>query len=100
MDYQLFNLENVSWKLYPVSQPRETLSVTNVRESIRLNHILPSVFESVDHVPPNFPNSSHPAQLCSFEGNAAVIHMINEGRSPNPRHVTRTHRVDLDWLFD
>ena len=25
--------------------------------------------------------------------------MINKGRSPNQRHVTRTHRVDLDWLF-
>ena len=26
--------------------------------------------------------------------------MIVKGRSPNLRHVGRTHRVDLDWLFD
>ena len=26
--------------------------------------------------------------------------MIVKGRSPNLRHVDRTHRVDLDWLFD
>ncbi len=28
-----------------------------------------------------------------------MIQMINKGQSPNLRHVTRTHRVDLDWLF-
>ena len=26
--------------------------------------------------------------------------MCVKGRSPNLRHVGRTHRVDLDWLFD
>ena len=26
--------------------------------------------------------------------------MIIKGRSPNLRHVGRTHRVDLDWLFE
>ena len=26
--------------------------------------------------------------------------MIIKGRSPNLRHVPRTHRVDLDWLFE
>ena len=26
--------------------------------------------------------------------------MFNEGRSPTMRHVSRTHRVALDWLFD
>ena len=26
--------------------------------------------------------------------------MINEGRSPTMRHVSRTHRVALDWLLD
>ena len=29
-----------------------------------------------------------------------VIQMINKGRSPNLRHVTRTHRVDLDCFFE
>ena len=26
--------------------------------------------------------------------------MVVNGRSPNLRHVARTHRVDLDWLFE
>ena len=30
----------------------------------------------------------------------AVIKMIIKGRSPTMRHVSRTHRVALDWLFD
>ena len=30
----------------------------------------------------------------------AVIKMIMKGRSPTMRHVSRTHRVALDWLFD
>ena len=35
-----------------------------------------------------------------FEDNEAVIKMIINGRSPTMRHVSRTHRVALDWLFD
>ena len=29
-----------------------------------------------------------------------VIKMIIKGRSPTMRHVSRTHRVAPDWLFD
>ena len=35
-----------------------------------------------------------------FEDNEAVIKMIIKGRSPTMRHVSRTHRVALDKLFD
>ena len=35
-----------------------------------------------------------------FEDNEAVIKMNVKGRSPTMRHVSRTHRVALDWLFD
>ena len=35
-----------------------------------------------------------------FEDNEAVIKMIIKGRSPTIRHVSRSHRVALDWLFD
>ena len=35
-----------------------------------------------------------------FEDNEAVIKVIIKGRSPTMRHVSRTHRVALDWLFD
>ena len=40
------------------------------------------------------------AVLYIFEDNEAVIKMIIKGRSPTTRHVSRTHRVALDWLFD
>ena len=36
---------------------------------------------------------------CTLEDNKAVIKMIIKGRSPTMRHVSRTHRVVLDWLF-
>ena len=61
-----------------------------------INHI---VFESIDHAPPSVPNSSHSTQLYFFEDNVAVFQVFHKVRSPHHRHVTRTHRVDLDWLF-
>ena len=40
-------------------------------------------------------------QCCHvFEDNEAANKMIIKGRSPTMRHVSRTHRVALDWLFD
>ena len=54
----------------------------------------------VDFVPPNVPLSSGKAKLYLLEDNDAVIKMTIKGRSPNMRHVARTHRVDLDWLFE
>ena len=38
--------------------------------------------------------------LTVFEDNEAVSKMIIKERSPTMRHVSRTHRVALDWLFD
>ena len=40
------------------------------------------------------------ALLYFFEDNEAVIMMIIKRRSPTMRHVSRTHRVALDVLFD
>ena len=45
-------------------------------------------------------SSRKEALLYIFEDNEAVIKMIIKGRSPIMRHVSRTHRVALDWLFD
>ena len=36
----------------------------------------------------------------SFEDHEAVIKMIFKERSPTLRHVSRTHRAALDWIFD
>ena len=39
-------------------------------------------------------------KLVLFEDNEPVIKMVIKGRSPALGHVPRTHRVDLDWLFE
>ena len=44
--------------------------------------------------------SRHHAFLYICQDNEAVMKMIIKGRSPTMRHVSRTHRVALDWLFD
>ena len=54
---------------------------------------------NIDHVPSNTKNSDSSAMLYVFEDNEVVIKMIIKGRSPSMRHVSRTHRVALDWLF-
>ena len=59
-----------------------------------------NVLNNVDHVPSNVQFSHQEALLYVFEDNEAVIKMIIKGRSPTMRHVSRTHRVALDWLFD
>ena len=48
----------------------------------------------------NVNSSRQEALLYIFEDNEAVIKMIIKGRSTTMRHVSRTHRVALDWLFD
>ena len=57
------------------------------------------VMEDIDSVPSNVQSARQEALLCVFEDNEAVIKMIIKG-SPTMRHVSRTHRVALDWLFD
>ena len=59
-----------------------------------------NVTENIDSVPSNVQSARQEALLYVFEDNEAVIKMIIEGRSPTMRHISRTHRVALDWLFD
>ena len=65
-----------------------------------ISHKKIDVMEDVDSVPSNVQSSRQEALLYVFEDNEAVIKMIIKGRSPTMRHVSRTHRVALDWLFD
>ena len=58
------------------------------------------VMQDIDSVPSNVQSASREALLCVSEDNEAVIKMIMKGRSPTMRHVSRSHRVALDWLFD
>ena len=55
---------------------------------------------NVDHATTNANSSQGESQLFLFEDNEVVIKMIIKGRTPTIRHVSRTHRVTLDWLFD
>ena len=58
------------------------------------------VMKDIDVVPSNVQSARQEALLYVFEDNEAVIKRIIKGRSPTMRHVSRTHRVALDWLFD
>ena len=58
------------------------------------------VIKDIDAVPSNVQSARQEAFLYVFEDNEAVIKMIIKGRSLTMRHVSRTHRVALDWPFD
>ena len=64
------------------------------------SHKKTDAMKDMDAVPSNVQSASREALLYVFEDNEAVIKMIMKGRSPTMRHVSRTHRVALDWLFD
>ena len=57
-----------------------------------------AILSNVDYVPSSMPISNGRAKLLILEDNDAVIKMCIKCRSPNMRHVGRTHRVDLGWL--
>ena len=58
------------------------------------------VMKDIDLVPSNVQSARQEALLYVFEDNEAVIKMIIKRRSSTMRHVSRTHRVALDSLFD
>ena len=55
--------------------------------------------DNVDFISSNVHSSHQEALLYIYDDNEAVIKMFIKGRSPTMRHVSRTHRVALDWLF-
>ena len=56
--------------------------------------------DNVNFVSSSMNSSRKEVLLYIFEDNEAVIKMIIKVRSPTMRHVSRTHRIALDWLFD
>ena len=64
---------------------------------IKHSSVIPT---NVDNNPSNTKISDSGAMLYAFEENEAVVEMMIKGRSPTMRHVSRTHRVVLDLLFD
>ena len=58
------------------------------------------VMKDIDAVPSNVQSARQEALLYVFEDNEAVIKIIIKSRSPTMRHVSKTHKVAFDWLFD
>ena len=77
-----------------------TVKPVNGEDKHHKSHNKIDAMKDIDSVPSNVQSASHGALLYVFEDNEAVIKMIMKGRSPTMRHVSRTHRVALDWLFD
>ena len=70
---------------------------SNMPNPIQFKHtdVIPT---NIDHVPSNTMHSDSSAVLYIFEDHEAVIKMIIKCRSSTMRHVSRTHRVALDWI--
>ena len=79
---------------------REVRSTPHTLQKRKQSHGMIDDLDNVDFISSNVNSSRQEALLYVFEDNEAVIKMIIKGRSPTMRHVSRTHRVDLDWLFD
>ena len=79
---------------------REVRSTPHTVQKRKQSHGMINDLDNVDFIHPNVNSSHQEALLCVFEDNEGVIKMIIKGRSPTMRHVVRTHRVALDWLFD
>ena len=84
----------------PLLNKREICSPPHTIHERKQSQRVISDLDNVDFLPSNVNSSRQEALLHVFEDNEAVIKMITKGRSPTMRHVSRTHRVALDWLFD
>ena len=86
----------------PKRDPRGNSSAVvkpNMHNAIPIKHTN-GIPTNIDHIPSNTMHSGSSAMLYVFEDNEAEIKMIIKGRSPTMRHVSRTHAVAVDWLFD
>ena len=75
-------------------------AVPHTHQTGKKSHGMIDYLDNVDFISSNVSSSRQEALLYVFEDNEAVIKMIIKGRSPTMRHVPRTHRVVLGWLFD
>ena len=79
------------------------VSAQQRRPQPQLHHPQSALFRQygdIDYVPCTLPMSLGIGKCIIFEDNDAVIKQCIKGRSPAMRHVARTHRVDLDWLWE
>ena len=88
--------ENVQGNLLHDTPSREQTK-SQVKTPIQYNDL---ELCNVDYVSSNVKSCQSGAMLYIFEDHEAVIKMIIKDKSSTMRHVSRTHRVALDWLFD
>ena len=114
MEFQLLIFGICLWKCFILPQTNSTTPKVKYRKTCRVIPHQTSApktkprsnperhfdLNNVDCVPSNAKSSLFGAMLYIFEDNEAVIKMIMKGSSPTMRHVSRTHRIALDWLFD
>ena len=86
----------------PVKSGRTRPALSGSSEPARTLYppVFREFFGDIDHVPCTIPLSTGRGRCIVFEDNDAVIKACIKGRSPAMRHVARTHRVDLDWLWE
>ena len=84
----------------PFMNKREVHSIPHTIQKRKQSQGVINDLDNVDFIPSNANSSHEEASLYVLEDNEAVIKMIFKGRSPTMSHVSRTHRVALDRLFD
>ena len=84
----------------PVVNTSEVRSLPHASHKRKQSRRVINDLDNVDFIPSNVKSSHQEALLYMFEDNEAVINMITKDKGPTMRHVSRTQRVALDWLFD
>ena len=87
-------------KEYRITIPWGTWKLLAISQNPNPNNTEIEMLINCDFVTTSANSSQGESQLYIFEDNEAVMKMIIKGRRPELRHVSRTHRVALDWLFD
>ena len=81
----------------PANQVKRDQKIPNPRETSDVGKVS---FAEIHIVSPNVSPSRQITLWNILEDNEVVIKMIIRSWSPTMRHVSRTHRVTLDWLFE
>ena len=84
----------------PCTNLREVRAARHKLQKRKKSHGMIDDLDNVEFTSSNVNSSRQKALLYVSEDNEAMIKKIIKGRSPTMRHVSRTHRVALDWLFD
>ena len=89
------------WTIFPLSLfgIRRLKYFIPLQIKLRKSEILQSDLTNIDHVSSNMKSSNFSTILYVFEDNEVVIKMIVKSRSPTMTHVSRFHRVAMNWFF-